>query len=381
MDKNLYLDNAASTYVKKEVLDVMIPYFIEYYGNASSVYSLSRKAKDGLEESRKKISKFINCKSSELYFTSGGTEGDNWAIKGIAFANKDKGKHIITSAIEHAAVLKTCEYLKEFGFDITYLPVDNNGFVNINELKDNIREDTILVSIMTANNEIGTIQDIKAIGNLCRKKEIIFHTDAVQALGKIPIDVEKLNIDLMTISAHKIYGPKGIGALYIKKGVKIHNLLHGGAQERDRRSGTENVPAIVGFGKAVEILENNVENNKLISEKRDYIINELLNIENTRLNGPTLDKRISNNINVTFDKISSELLLIALDNKGIAASAGSACSAGAVEDSHVLKAIGLDKEEINSSIRFSIGEDITDEEIRFFINKIKEIIERMRNFL
>ncbi len=381
MDTNLYLDNAASTYVKKEVLDSMIPYFTEYYGNASSIYSLSRKAKEVLEESRKNISKFINCKSSELYFTSGGTEGDNWAIKGAAFANKDKGKHIITSTIEHAAVLKACEYLEQFGYEITYLPVDNNGFVNIDDLKDNIREDTILVSIMMANNEIGTIQDIKKIGALCRERNIVFHTDSVQAFGKIHIDVEELNIDLMTISAHKIYGPKGIGALYIKKGIKIHNLIHGGAQERDRRGGTENVPAIVGFGRAVEILENNMKNNKLISEKRDFIINELLKIENTKLNGPTSNKRLCNNINVTFDKISSELLLIALDNEGISASAGSACSAGAVEASHVLKAIGVDKDDINSSVRFSIGEDITYEQIDCFVDKIKEIVEKMRSFL
>ncbi|GAA0179667.1 cysteine desulfurase family protein [Clostridium sediminicola] len=377
--KELYFDFAATTKVKKKVLEEMLPYFMEYYGNPSSIYSLSRKVKSAIDSSKKNIAKLINSNRTEIYFTSGGTEADNWAVKGIALANREKGKHIITTEIEHAAILNSCKYLQSLGFRVTYLPVDKNGFINLDQLRKNIDKETILVSIMWGNNEIGTVQNIKDIGEICKQSNVYFHTDAVQALGQIPIDVKEMNIDLLSMSAHKIYGPKGIGALYIKKGVKIHNLIHGGEQERGRRSGTENVPGIVGFGKAAELTYENSkdEKNKLICF-RDKIIKELLKIDKTKINGATGEDRLPNNINVCFEGVESEELLIVLDTVGIFASAGSACSAGAIEESHVLKAIGLSVDEAKNSIRFTIGYTINNDIIEEFIGKIKMAVNNIR---
>jgi cysteine desulfurase len=375
----LYFDYASTTKVKKEVLDEMIPYFMEYYGNPSSIYALSRKVKSAIDNSKNNISKLINCKRSEVYFTSGGTEADNWAIKGIAFANKDKGNHIITTEIEHAAVLNSCKYLESLGFKVTYLPVDHKGFVNLEALTKAIDNKTILVSIMFGNNEIGTIQNIKAIGEICTEKNVCFHTDAVQAFGQVPINVEEMNIDALSMSAHKIYGPKGVGALYIKKGIKIHNLMHGGEQERGRRSGTENVPGIVGFGKAAELIFKNFEEeiDKLINY-RNKIIEQLLKIEGTKINGAEGKNRLPNNINVSFKGVNSEGMLIVLDNMEVFASAGSACSAGAIEESHVLRAIGLSLEETKNSIRFTFGYDISDDIIEVFVDKIRIAVNNIR---
>lgn len=377
--RELYFDYAATTKVKKRVLEEMLPYFMEYYGNPSSIYSLSRKVKTAIDSSKNNIAQIINSKRTEIYFTSGGTEADNWAIKGVAFANKEKGKHIITTEIEHAAILSSCKYLQSLGFRVTYLPVDEYGFINLEQLRKTIDKETILVSIMWGNNEIGTVQNIKAIGEICKESNVYFHTDAVQALGQIHIDVEAMNIDLLSMSAHKIYGPKGIGALYIKKGVKIHNLIHGGEQERGRRSGTENVPGIVGFGKAAELAYDNFqdERSKLIYY-RDKIVEELLKIDKTKMNGGTGENRLPNNINISFEGVSSEELLIVLDTMGIFASAGSACSAGAIEESHVLKAIGLSLDEAKNSIRFTIGYTINNDIIEEFIGKIKMAVNNIR---
>ncbi len=377
--RELYFDYAATTKVKKEVLEEMLPYFMEYYGNPSSIYSLSRKVKTAIDSSKNNIAKMINSKRSEICFTSGGTEADNWAIKGVAFANKEKGKHIITTEIEHAAILSSCKYLQSLGFRVTYLQVDKYGFINLDQLRKAIDGETILVSIMWGNNEIGTVQNIKSIGEICKENNVYFHTDAVQALGQIPIDVEKMNIDLLSISAHKIYGPKGTGALYIKKGVKIHNLIHGGEQERGRRSGTENVPGIVGFGKAAELAYDNFqdERSKLIYF-RDKIIEELLKIDKTKINGAIGANRLPNNINVGFEGVSSEQLLIVLDSMGIFASAGSACSAGAIEESHVLKAIGLSLDGAKNSIRFTIGYTINNDIIEEFVAKIRIAVSNIR---
>lgn len=378
--KELYFDYAATTKVKKQVLEEMLPYFMEYYGNPSSIYSLSRKVKSAIDSSKNNITKIINSKRTEIYFTSGGTEADNWAIKGVAFANKEKGKHIITTEIEHAAILYSCKYLESLGFKVTYLPVDNNGSINLEQLRKAIDGNTTLVSVMFGNNEIGTIQDIKSIGKICRENNVYFHTDAVQALGQVPIDVEEMNIDLLSMSSHKIYGPKGVGALYIRRGIKIHNLIHGGEQERGRRSGTENIPGIVGFGKAAELAFENFEDERArLIYYRNKIIGELLKIEGTKLNGAVGDNRLPNNINISFEGIPSEGLLIVLDNMEVYASAGSACSAGAIEESHVLKAIGLSLEETQNSIRFTFGYTISDDIIEEFIEKVRIAVNNIRS--
>lgn len=377
--RELYFDYAATTKVKKQVLEEMLPYFMEYYGNPSSIYSLSRKVKSAIDNSKNNIAKLINSNRTEIYFTSGGTEADNWAIKGIAFANREKGKHIITTEIEHAAILSSCKYLQALGFRVTYLPVDKYGFINLDQLRKAIDGETILVSIMWGNNEIGTVQNIKAIGEICKENDVYFHTDAVQALGQMPIDVEEMNIDLLSMSAHKIYGPKGVGALYIKKGVKIHNLIHGGEQERGRRAGTENVPGIVGFGKAAELAyDNSQDERKKLIYYRDKILEELLKIDKTKINGAPVKNRLPNNINVSFEGVSSEELLIVLDSMGIFASAGSACSAGAIEESHVLKAIGLSLDESKNSIRFTIGYTINNDIIEEFVDKIRMAVNNIR---
>ena len=380
MNKNVYMDYAATTYIKPEVIEEMMPYFTEYFGNPSSIYSLSRETKRAFDKARDRVSKAINAESNEIYFTSGGSEADNWAIKGVAFANKNKGNHIITSTIEHHAVLHTCKFLEKHGFEVTYLPVDECGMVNLEELKGAVRENTILVSIMFANNEIGTIQNVKEIGKICRDRKILFHTDAVQAVGNLEIDVKDMNIDLLSIAAHKIYGPKGIGALYIRKGIKIDNLIHGGGQERGKRAGTENIASIVGFGKAIELATENVkEKTEKLIKLRDKLINGLLNIPHTRLNGPLGENRLPGNVNVCFRFIEGESILLMLDAKGISASSGSACTSGSLDPSHVLLAIGLPHEIAHGSLRLSIGDKTTEEEVEYVLEVVPPIIQRLRD--
>ncbi|WP_027634102.1 cysteine desulfurase NifS [Clostridium hydrogeniformans] len=382
MDKKIvYMDYAATTYVKEEVLKEMMPYFTEHYGNPSSAYSISRETKKAIDIARTKVSKAINSDSSEVYFTAGGAEADNWAIKGIAFAHANKGRHIITTKIEHHGLLHACEWLEKNGFEVTYLDVNEEGLVDVDKLKAAIKDDTILVSIMFANNEIGTIQPIKEIGEICKEKKIIFHTDAVQAIGHIPVDVKEMNIDLLSLAAHKIYGPKGVGALYIRKGIKIDNLIHGGGQERARRAGTENVPGIVGLGKAIEIaIENMEEESKRLTVLREKLINGILEtIPYTRLNGPKGDKRLPGNVNVCFRFIEGEGILLSLDYEGICGSSGSACTSGALDPSHVLLSIGLDHETSHGSLRLSLGETNTEEEVNYVLEKLPPIIERLRN--
>lgn len=379
MKKNIYIDYAATTYIKDEVLEEMLPYLKGEFANPSALYRISRKAKKAIGKSKLRIAETINVLEEEIFFTSGGSESDNWAIKGIAFANKDKGNHIITTKIEHDAVLNTCEYLKSQGFEITYLSVDKEGMISLEELKNAIKENTILVSIMFANNEIGSIQPIKEIGKICREKNVVFHTDAVQAIGHIPVNVQEMNIDLLSMSAHKFYGPKGIGALYIRKGTKIHNLIHGGSQERGKRSGTENVAGIVGMGKAIQLASENLsEEMNRLSYLRDKLINGFLKIPYAKVNGPIGERRLPSNINISFKFVDGEALFITLDSIGIYASSGSACSAGAVEPSHVLTAIGVPEDMLKSSVRFSMGEKTTEEEINYLLEEIPNIIERIR---
>lgn len=379
MEREIYMDYAATTYIKPEVIEEMNPYLTQYFGNPSSIYHISRKTKGAIDAARQRIASAINARRDEIYFTAGGSEADNWAIKGVAFANKHRGNHIITTKIEHHAVLHTCEYLQELGFEVTYLPVDELGFVKIENLKNAITDKTILVSIMFANNEIGTIQPIKEIGELCREKGVIFHTDAVQAVGNVPVDVDGMNIDLLSMASHKFYGPKGMGALYIKKGIKIHNLIHGGAQERARRAGTENVAGIVGMGKAVELAVENMESeSKRLTVLRDKLIEGLLKIPGTRLNGPSEDKRLPGNVNISFQGIEGDILLMRLDSIGICASSGSACSAGALEPSHVLVALGLQEEVAKSSLRLTLGSGTTEEEVNYVLEAISDIVKTLR---
>lgn len=380
MEKRVYMDYAATTYTKPEVLEEMLPYFTEHFGNPSSIYSLSRETRKAIDISRDRVAKALNCDRSEVFFTGGGSEADNWAIKGIAFSHINKGNHIITTKIEHHAVLHACEYLEKHGFEVTYLPVNEEGFINLEDLRSAITDKTILVSIMFANNEIGTIQPIKEIGAICKERGVLFHTDAVQALGNVYIDVKDMNIDLLSLAAHKIYGPKGVGALYIRRGVKIDNLVHGGAQERAKRAGTENVAGIVGLGKAVELALTNMEehNNRLVSF-REKLIEGLMKIPYTRLNGPKGEKRLSGNINVCFRFIEGEGILLSLDDLGICASSGSACTSGALDPSHVLLAIGLTHEIAHGSLRLSIGDGTTEEDVNYVLEVLPGIIERLRS--
>lgn len=379
MSETIYLDYAATTYTKPEVLEEMIPYFTKKFANPSSVYSISSHTKNAIDFSRERVAKAIGSETNEIYFTGGGSEADNWALKGIAYAHKNKGNHIITTKIEHHAILHACEHLEENGFEITYLPVDEYGFVRIDDLKAAITEKTILVSIMFANNEIGTIQPIKEIGTLCRENHIIFHTDAVQAVGNINIDVKDLNIDLLSLAAHKFYGPKGTGALYIRKGVKIDNLIHGGGQERARRAGTENVPGIVGLGKAIELAASKIDENSIrLKRLRDKLIDGLLKIPYTSLNGPEGEQRLSGNVNVCFEFIEGESILLLLENLGICASSGSACTSGSLDPSHVLLAIGLPHEIAHGSLRLSLGDGTTEEEIDYVLEVIPNIIDKLR---
>ncbi|AYE33165.1 cysteine desulfurase NifS [Clostridium septicum] len=378
--KTVYMDYAATTYVKPEVLDEMMPYFTEKFGNPSSFYGISRETKKAIDSGREKISKALNCDLNEVYFTGGGSEADNWAIKGIAWAHKNKGNHIITTKIEHHAVLHTCEYLEKNGFEVTYLDVNEEGFIDLEELKNAITDKTILVSIMFANNEIGTIQPIKEIGQICRERKVFFHTDAVQAVGNVKIDVKEMNIDLLSLAGHKIYGPKGIGVLYVRKGIKIDNLIHGGGQERARRAGTENIAAIVGLGKAIELATENLdEHAKKMTALRYKLIDGLLKVPHTRLNGPRGDKRLPGNVNVTFEFIEGESILLSLDFEGVCASSGSACTSGSLDPSHVLLAIGLPHELAHGSLRLTLGDGSTEEDVDYVIEVVPPIIERLRN--
>lgn len=370
-----YFDHAATTPVREEVIKEMIPYFSIEYGNASVMYSLGRNAKKALNAARRKVADAINCNPNEIYFTSCGSESDNLAIKGFAYANKNKGNHIITSKIEHHAVLDTCKTLERQGYQVTYLNVDKNGFVDLNELSNSICKDTILITIMFANNEIGTIQPIEQIGKIAKENNITFHTDAVQAIGNLKIDVTKLNIDMLSLSGHKFYAPKGVGALYVKQGIKFEKIQDGGEQEKNKRAGTENVAEIVGLGKAIELINNELEDyNRKQRELRDYYITELeKNIPNIKINGD-LEKRLSGNANISFRGVNASELLFKLDEYGICASAGSACSTSNPMPSHVLTAIGLNQELANSTLRVSIGRDNTIEDIKYLVDKLKKII-------
>lgn len=379
-NKFIYMDYGATTFMKNEVINAMEPFNAKYYGNPSALYSISRKSKESIDTAREILANSIKCSRDEIYFTGGGSESDNWAIKGVALSNIKKGNHIITTSIEHHAVLNSCKYLEQHGWQVTYLNVDKYGKINVDDLKSHIKNNTVLVSIMFANNEIGTIQPIKEIGKICREKAVLFHTDAVQAAGHIPIDVREMNIDLLSIAAHKFYGPKGVGALYIKKGTKIDNLIHGGAQERDKRSGTENVAGIVGMGKAIEIATLNMDSEfNRLSNLRDRFIGKLIQIPKCSLNGTIGRERLPNNINVSFEGIEAETLLMILDQKGICASAGSACSAGALEPSHVLKAIGLSNELSIGTVRFTIGETTNEDEIDYVYNIVEKNVKRLRS--
>ncbi len=376
----IYLDNAATTATLPEVFEAMKPYFLEQYGNAASIYEFASKSKKAMEDSRETIAKSLGAKANEIYFTAGGSESDNWALKALAEAYSEKGKHIITSKIEHHAILHTCEYLEKHGFTVTYLDVDENGIVDLEQLKSSIKSETILISIMYANNEIGTIQPIGEIGKIAKENNIFFHTDAVQAYCHIPINVDEDNIDLLSASGHKFGGPKGIGFLYIRKGIKMGSFIHGGAQERNRRAGTHNIPGIVGMGKAVEIaLASMDERIKKEIEVRDYFIDRVLNeVDYVRLNGDRT-KRLPNNINVCFRFIEGESLLIMLDMKGICASSGSACTSGSLDPSHVLLAIGLPHEIAHGSLRLTLSEETTKEDMDFVLDNIKSVIDRLRS--
>ena len=376
----IYLDNAATTKTAPEVVDAMLPYFSEYYGNASAIYSLGAESKKAMDHARQTIADSLGAKPEEIYFTAGGSESDNWALKATAEAYASKGKHIITTKIEHHAILHTCEYLEKRGFEITYLNVDRDGLISLDELKAAIRPDTILISVMFANNEIGTIEPIAEIGEIAKEHGVLFHTDAVQAYAQVPINVDEMHIDMLSASGHKLNGPKGIGFLYIRKGVKIRSFVHGGAQERSRRAGTENIPGIVGLGAAVEramrIMDTKTRKE---SELRDYLIGRLENeIPHCWLNGHRT-KRLPNNINFSFLFIEGESMLIMLDMKGICASSGSACTSGSLDPSHVLLAIGLKHEEAHGSLRLTLSEESTKEEMDIVAEEVKKIVQRLRD--
>lgn len=379
MKTRIYLDNAATTKTSQEVVDAMLPYFTEDYGNAASIYEIGQRSREAITKAREQIAQVIGAKTEEIYFTAGGSEADNWALKATFEAYEGKGNHIITTKIEHHAILHTCEYLEKKGARITYLDVDENGLVDLEELQKAICPETILISIMFANNEIGTIEPIKEIGMIAKEHGVLFHTDAVQAFGQVPIDVDDMNIDMLSSSAHKINGPKGIGFLYIRKGVKIRSFVHGGAQERKRRAGTENVPGIVGYGVAAKrAAETMEERTKKERELRDYFIQRVLEeVPYTKLNGDPV-KRLPNNMNFSFRFIEGESLLIMLDMKGIAGSSGSACTSGSLDPSHVLLSIGLPHEIAHGSLRLTLGEDITKEDLDYTLEQIKEIVGRLR---
>lgn len=378
--KEIYVDHSATTYVKKEVLEEMLPYFTDKFGNASSQYSVGREAKKAVDTARKKVAQAINAEADEIYFTASGTEADNLVLKGIAHANKGKKNHIITSKIEHPAVLNTCKSLEKEGYKVTYLNVDKEGSIKLEELRNSITEDTFLISIMTANNEIGTIQKIEEISKIAKFKGVLFHTDAVQAIGNVDIDVKKLAIDALSMSGHKFYGPKGVGALYIRKGIDFTPIIHGGHQEKSKRAGTENVPAIVGIGKAIELAKLNIEEyNKKLIELRDYTIERLLKeIPEVCINGD-LNSRLPGNVNISIKGVEAQSLLLMLDMKGICASSGSACTSGTLSPSHVLKAIGLSDDYAKGTLRISYGDKNTMEDAKNIVDILKEIVEELRN--
>lgn len=374
-----YFDNAATTRVKKDVLEKMLPYFNEKYGNPSSLYSIGRISKKAIEEARKKVASLINCNPNEIYFTGCGSESDNTIIKGIAYTNRKRGRHIITSQIEHPAVLHTCQVLEKQGFEVTYLRVNKEGFIDIEELRSSIRNDTILISIMFANNEIGTIQPIEMIAKIAKMHNIVFHTDAVQACGNVPIDVKRMGIDSLSLSGHKLYAPKGIGALYVRSGIEFEKFMDGGHQEKNKRAGTENVAGIVGLGKACELAKINLESHmQHLKELRDYFVAQVgKKIEDVILNG-SIENRLPGNANFSFAGVDGEALLLNLDAKGICASAGSACTSGSSAPSHVLSSIGLSDELAHSSLRVTFGEDNTKEDVDYLVENLCEIVKKLR---
>ena len=381
MMRQVYMDHAATTPVASEVLKEMMPYFTESFGNPSSLYTLGQQNKEVVRAAREKVAEVLNASPDEIYFTSGGTESDNWALKGVAFTYRNKGNHIITTKIEHHAVLHSAEYLAGLGYDITYLGVDEEGRVSVDDVRKAITEKTVLVSVMFANNEIGTIQPIAEIGRLCREKGVLFHTDAVQAVAHIPIDVKAMDIDLLSLSAHKFYGPKGTGVMYIRKGVKLDNFIHGGGQEKGRRATTENVAGIVGLGIAIERAAGKISSEKSrLTALRDGLIEEIMaRIPYAKLNGAAGDGRLPNNVNVSLIGVEGETLLMDLDMFGIAASTGSACSSGSLDPSHVLMAIGLTHEQAHGSLRLTLGESTTEEDVAYVVEKLAGIVERRRN--
>ena len=375
----VYLDNAATTAVRPEVIEEMMPYFTQYYGNASSVHMYGQEAKKGLDIARDRVAKALNAEPQEIIFTAGGTESDNTVLFGVAKKYANKGKHIITTTVEHHAILHSCEQLEKEGFRVTYLPVDEYGRVSAQQVRDAICDDTILVSIMFANNEIGTIMPIAEIGEVCNEKKVLFHTDAVQAVGHIPVDVKAMHIDMLSLSGHKFHGPKGVGVLYVKKGLKLPSLIVGGAQERTRRAGTENLPGIVGLGKAIELATAEMDKNAQKQIKlRDKLINGILEIPDTRLNGHPTD-RLPNNVNISIRYIEGESILLCLDMEGIAASSGSACTSGSLDPSHVLLAIGLSHGVAHGSVRLTLSEYTTEEEVDYVIDVIKKTTKRLRD--
>jgi len=376
----IYMDHSATTYTKKDVVDAMIPYFTAHFGNPSSIYSIARESKQAIDAARGQVAKALGAQPDEIYFTSGGSESDNWAIKGVAYANRKRGNHIITTKIEHHAVLHTCQFLEKEGFTVTYLPVDQFGVIDPSDLEKAITEKTILISIMYANNEIGTIEPIQELAAIAKKHNVYFHTDAVQAIGNIPIDVKAQNIDLLSLSAHKFYGPKGVGALYIRNGVRIENLIHGGGQERKKRAGTENIAGIVGCGKAIELATADIPgHNSRIQAMRDRLIRGILEkIPHARLNGhPT--KRLPGNLNISFEFIEGESMLLWLDDEGICASTGSACTSGSLEPSHVLLATGLPVEISHGSLRLTLGDVNTEEDIDVVLEVLPKVVSKLRD--
>lgn len=381
MAKLVYMDNSATTFTKPEVVEAMLPYFTQNFGNPSSMYRLSDISRKAIAKAREQVAKAINADPKEIFFTAGGSEGDNWALKGIAYANRSKGNHIITTEIEHHAILHTGKFLEKEGFEVTYLPVDDEGFVSVDDLKAAITDKTILVSIMFANNEIGTIMPIKELAAVCKEKGIYFHTDAVQAVAHVPVDVQDLGIDMLSMAGHKFYGPKGVGAMYIRKGVKIENLIHGGAQEKGKRASTENTPGIVGIGKAIEIAtEELAEESVRLAKLRDKLTKGLMEkIPHAQLNGPKdRSKRNPNNVNMSFIGVEGETLLLDLDDAGICASTGSACASGSLDPSHVLLAIGCKHEVAHGSLRLTLGAGNTEEDVDYALEVIPPIIKRRR---
>ena len=374
----VYMDHAATTFTKPEVLAGMLPYFTDRFGNPSSVYSLARESKQAVEAARGRVAGALGARADEIYFTAGGSESDNWALKGVAFANRKKGNHIITSKIEHHAVLHPCQWLEKQGFEVTYLPVDQYGLVSPADLEAGIRKDTILVSIMYANNEIGTVEPVSELGAIAHEHKVPFHTDAVQAIGNVPIDVQSQNIDLLSLSAHKFYGPKGVGALYIRRGTRIDPLIHGGGQEQKKRAGTENLAGIVGLGKAIGMATQDIEgHNRKIQAMRDRLIKGILAIPHTRLNGHP-EKRLPGNVNISIEFIEGESMLLSLDAFGVCGSTGSACTSGSLEPSHVLLAIGLPHEIAHGSLRLTLGDANLEEDVDFVLQVLPGVVDRLR---